>query len=279
MDRSAGRPRILRSQGGGEPASMPCTRASTSAIGSGAFTASPLVMVPAVMIAGALGGALMMLGPTWLKVKLGVDEVVTTLLLNFIMLLFVQMMVEGPLQDPMSLGWPQSMPIIPEASLPRLVERTRLHIGLVIALAAAVLVWLMMQRTTFGFEVRAVGANPHAARFAGMSTTGVMLRVGLLSGALAGLAGVGEVAGLKGFVTQDLSPGYGYSGIVVAMLAQLNPLGVVAAALFVAGVFVGADSMSRAIGVSSTIADLIVALALLTMLIASLVIRYRVRLR
>ncbi|NBC31646.1 MAG: ABC transporter permease [Alphaproteobacteria bacterium] len=246
-------------------------------IGSGTVVLSPWLMVPLVLVAGALAGALLMLGPTLLKVRLGVDEVVTTLLLNFIMLLFVQMMVEGPLQDPMSLGWPQSMPIIDEAALPRLVERTRLHIGLIVALVAALAIWLTVQRTTFGFEVRAVGANPHAARFAGMSTTGVMVRVGLLSGALAGLAGVGEVAGLKGFLTQDLSPGYGYSGIVVAMLAQLNPLGVVLAALFVAGVFVGADSMSRAIGVSNTIADLIVAIALLTMLVASLVIRYRVR--
>jgi simple sugar transport system permease protein len=104
----------------------------------------------------------------------------------------------------------------------------------------------------------------------------VMIRVGLISGALAGLAGVGEVAGLRGYLTQDLSPGYGYSGIVVAMLAQLNALGVVGAALFVAAVFVGADSMSRTLGVSSFIAQLIVATSLLTMLLSSLITRYRI---
>jgi general nucleoside transport system permease protein len=202
--------------------------------------------------------------------------VVTTLLLNFVVLLFVGMMLEGPLQDPMSLGWPQSAPLLAEASLPMLAERTRLHFGLVIALAAAVVTWLVIQRTAFGFELRATGANPEAAAYAGMPEGRVMLKVGLFSGALAGLAGVGEVAGLKGYLTQDLSPGYGYAGIVVATLAQLGPLAVIVAAIFVAGVFVGADSMSRAIGVSSYIANLIVATALLTMLLAGLVTRYRI---
>jgi simple sugar transport system permease protein len=218
-----------------------------------------------------------MLGPTWLRQRLGVDEVVTTLLLNFVVLLFVGLLLEGPLQDPMSLGWPQSPPVQDAATLPRLVARTRLHAGLLLALVAAVLVWIYLERTVWGFETRAVGANPQAAAYAGMPVTAVMLRTGLLSGALAGLAGAGEVLGLKGYLTQDLSPGFGYSGIVVAMLAQLNPLAVVPAALFVAGVFVGADGMSRTVGVPSYIADLVVALALLTMLLAGLVTRYRVR--
>jgi simple sugar transport system permease protein len=135
----------------------------------------------------------------------------------------------------------------------------------------------MIQRTRFGFRLRAVGANRDAARFAGMPVNRVMLTVGLLSGALAGLAGVGEVAGLKGYLTQDLSPGYGYAGIVVATLAGLNPIAVLLSALFVAAIFVGADSMSRAIGISSYLADLIVATSLLTMLLAGLVTRYRIR--
>lgn len=107
----------------------------------------------------------------------------------------------------------------------------------------------------------------------------MILRVGLISGGLAGLAGVGEVAGLKGYLTLDLSPGFGYSGIVVAMLAQLNALAVIVSALFIAVVFVGADFMSRSIGVSSYLANLIVATSLLTMLLASLATRYRLRLR
>jgi len=250
---------------------------AAAAVGSGALALPEGLLLPAVVLAGALAGALLLLGPALLKVRLGVDEVVTTLLLNFVVLLFVQMMLEGPLQDPMGMGWPQSPPVLPAAELPKLLPRTRLHVGLVLALALAVLMWLYTQRTVWGFEARAVGANVEAARYAGMPVGRVFLRTALLSGGLAGLAGVSEVAGLKGYLTQDLSPGFGYAGIVVAMLAQLNPLGCIASALFVAAVFVGADSMSRALGVSSYLANLIVATALLTMLLATLVTHYRIR--
>jgi simple sugar transport system permease protein len=138
-----------------------------------------------------------------------------------------------------------------------------------------VVVWFVVTRTIWGLELRATGLNARAARFAGMPVERIFWRTALISGALAGLAGVGEVAGLKGYLTQDLSPGYGYAGIVVAMLAQLHPLGVLLAALYVAAVFVGADSMSRALGISSYIANIIVATSLLTMLIAGLAVRFR----
>jgi simple sugar transport system permease protein len=244
-------------------------------VGSGRFDGPAPLMIATVLVAGALAGALMMLLPTLLKVKLGADEVVVTLLLNFVVALFVQMMIEGPMKDPMSLGWPQTEQILDSATLPKLIEKTRVHAGLIVALVAAVGVHLLLKRTTVGFEIRAVGAGPQAARFAGMRVTAAMLTVGALSGALAGLAGVGEVAGLKGYLTADLSPGYGYAGIVVAMLAGLSPIGVIAAALYVAAVFVGADSMSRAINVSSYIANLVVALALLTVLLSGVFLRFR----
>ena len=250
---------------------------AAAAVGSGALGLPEGLLLPAVVLAGALAGALLLLGPALLKVRLGVDEVVTTLLLNFVVLLFVQMMLEGPLQDPMGMGWPQSPPVLPAAELPKLLPRTRLHVGLVLALALAVAMWLYTRRTVWGFEARAVGANVEAARYAGMPVGRVLVRTALLSGGLAGLAGVSEVAGLKGYLTQDLSPGFGYAGIVVAMLAQLNPLGCIGSAMFVAAVFVGADSMSRALGVSSYLANLIVATALLTMLLATLVTQYRIR--
>jgi general nucleoside transport system permease protein len=250
---------------------------AAAAVGSGALGLPDGLLLPAVVLAGASAGALLLLGPALLKVRLGVDEVVTTLLLNFVVLLFVQMMLEGPLQDPMGMGWPQSPPVLPAAELPKLLPRTRLHVGLVLALVLAVLMWLYTKRTVWGFEARAVGANVDAARYAGMPVGRVLVRTALLSGGLAGMAGVSEVAGLKGYLTQDLSPGFGYAGIVVAMLAQLNPLGCIASALFVAAVFVGADSMSRALGVSSYLANLIVATALLTMLLATLVTHYRIR--
>ena len=134
----------------------------------------------------------------------------------------------------------------------------------------------MLSRTVWGFRVRAVGENSVAAGYAGIPVNRSLFMVAIFSGALAGLAGVSEVAGLKGYLTADLSPGFGYTGIVVAMLAGLSPLGVVLAALFIASVFVGADSMSRAMGVSSYLADLVVALSLLSVLIGGFVTRFRV---
>ncbi len=248
-------------------------------LGSGAIDAPSWILIPTLLLAGAAAGALLMAIPTVLKLRFSVDEVVTSLLLNFVVLLFVSMMLEGPLKDPMALGWPQSESIVDAGTLPALIARTRVHAGLIIALVMAVIIHVIMARTVWGFEIRAVGSNPSAARFAGMSTTAVMLRVGLVSGALAGLAGVGEVAGLKGYLTHDLSPGFGYSGIVVAMLAGLHPLGVVVSAFFVAAVFVGADSMSRAVGVPSYIANLTVAVALLAVLVGGVLTRYRIRLQ
>jgi simple sugar transport system permease protein len=224
-----------------------------------------------------LAGAALLLLPALAKTRLAVDEVVTTLLLNFVALLFVSMMLDGPMKDPAAMGWPQSLPIPAELEFPRLLERSRVHWGLVLALALAAALRVVDLRTTFGYEMRAVGANAAAARFAGISVDALMVKTALLSGALAGLAGVSEVAGRAGYLTLDMSPGYGYSGIVIAMLAGLNPLGVVAAALFVAGVLVGADSMSRAIGVPTYLADVIVSVSLLAMLVAAMLARYRLR--
>ncbi|MCX5495666.1 ABC transporter permease [Kaistia dalseonensis] len=234
-------------------------------------------LIPALMVAGAVAGAILLLVPLALRLRFGVDEVVTTLLLNFVAVLFVSMMIEGVLKDPLAFGWPQSVPIVGDASLPKLIARSRLHIGLLIAVGLALLIWLIQSRTLFGLESRAAGLNPSAARFAGVSLTGVLVKVACLSGGLAGLAGAIEVMGVKGYVTTDLSPGFGYTGIVVAMLAGLHPLGVVVAALFVATMFVGADGMSRALGVPSFIADVIVSLSLLTMLVGLFLTSYRIR--
>lgn len=249
------------------------------AVGAGVIELPAPVMVPLILLAGFAAGALALIGPGLARTLLGADEVVTTLLLNFVILLFVQMMLEGPMKDPLSLGWPQSAPIIAEGVLPQLVTGLRTHGGLVIALVLAALLQVLVGRTVFGFELRATGENAEAARYAGIPVTATLLKVAILSGGLAGLAGASEVAGLKGYLTADLSPGFGYSGIVVAMLAGLSPLAVVPAALFVAGIFVGADSMSRTLGISNYFADLVVALCLLGVLIGSLATRYEISFR
>lgn len=250
---------------------------SVGGLHGGDGLALPLwVLFPLMMLAAALAGALLLLGPALMKQRLGVDEVVTTLLLNFIVLLLVSALLDGVMKDPLAMGWPQSVSLIPELELSRLIEGTRVHSGLIGAVLLALLVWALFRYTVLGFDIRAVGANARAAAFAGVPVTRTIVRVALLSGALAGLAGAIEVAGRAGYVTLDMSPGYGYSGIVIAMLAGLNPLGVIAAGVFVAGVLVGADSMSRAIGVPTYLADVIVAVALLSVLVATLLAQYRV---
>jgi len=242
--------------------------------------ALPSSLLFALMIAAACAaGALLLWVPAWLKLRLGVDEVVTTLLLNFIVLLLVSAMLDGPMKDPTALGWPQSVELRDDLQLDKLVPRTRVHMGLVYALVAAAILAFVVRATTLGFEMRAVGANARAAAFAGVPVARTMALVAVISGGLAGLAGAIEVAGRTGYVTLDMSPGYGYSGIVIAMLAGLSPLGVVAAAVFIAGVLVGADSMSRGVAVPTYIADVIVAVSLVSMLVATLFVRYRVRLR
>ncbi len=248
-----------------------------AAVAVGTLDAPPALLFPAMLAAASIAGALLLLGPAWAKSRLGVDEVVTTLLLNFIVLLFVSAMLDGPMKDPGAMGWPQSAALPDTLQLDKLLERSRVHTGLLLALGAALACWALLRFTTAGFAVRAVGANPRAAAFAGVPVRATMLGVALLSGALAGLAGAVEVAGRTAYVTLDMSPGYGYSGIVIAMLAMLHPLGVVAASVFVAGMLVGADSMSRAVGVPTYIADVIVAVALIAMLVATMLTQYRVR--
>ncbi|WP_375690043.1 ABC transporter permease [Pseudooceanicola sp. LIPI14-2-Ac024] len=229
------------------------------------------------LAAGAVAGMILLLIPLGLRLRFGVDEVVTTLLLNFVAVLFVSLMIEGAMKDPMAFGWPQSVPVTENAELPKLMARSRLHLGLVIAVGMAIFVWWLQSRTVFGMRARAAGLNPRAAAFAGVPLGRTLIAVACLSGGLAGLAGAIEVMGVKGYVTTDLSPSYGYSGIVIAMLANLNPIGVIAAALFSAVMFVGADSMSRALSIPSYIADVTVALSLLTMLVAIFFAQYRIR--
>lgn len=190
-----------------------------------------------IVVAGFIAGGILLLLPALLKTLVDVDEVVTTLLLNFIVLLFISYLIEGPLKDPAALGWPQATPLITEAELPRLFGRA--HLGSVIAILSAIVVWVLNSRAVWGYEMKAVGANQRVARFVGIPIKKVILYTALLSGGLAGVAGVSEVAGIKGYLTLDLSPGFGYTGIVVAMLAQLHLLGVIISAVFIAAIYVG----------------------------------------
>jgi len=252
---------------------------AATALGTGMFDMPPFLMIPFLFAVGALAGGATLMLPVYLKTKLKVDEVVSTLLLNFVVLLFVSYLLEGPMKDPMSMGWPQAAPIVDNGVLPSLIAKTRLHIGFIVAVLAAVMVWVLMRFTIWGYEIRAVGNSTGAASFAGININLTVLRVALISGGLAGMAGITEVAGLKGYLTLDLSPGFGYAGIAVAMLAGLNPLGVIASAIFLAGVFVGADSMSRMIDIPTYVADVLVAACVLSVLVSLMFTQFKLKLR
>jgi simple sugar transport system permease protein len=231
-----------------------------------------------MFIAGMVGGALTALIPAVLRLKFRVDDVVSSLLLNSVVLYGLMALIEGPWKDSLS-GYPISPPIEDAANFPVFLEGTRLHLGVLVAFLAAPVVWFLIDRTVLGFKIRATGENPHAARYAGIDTGRVILTAALLSGGLAGLAGVAQVGGVHFQVMAEISPGYGYSGIVIAMLARLNPLGVVPAAIFLAAVMVGADAMSRATGVPAFIGQVVQGVALLSMLVALLLTQYRVQFR
>ncbi len=233
-------------------------------------------LVPLMILAGAAAGGLWACVPAILRTRYRVDDVVSSLLLNSVIFYAMTALLDGPWKDPLS-GYPDSPDILMEAEFPILLQGTRLHLGVLLAVVAAPAIWWVMRRTTLGFMIRAVGENPVASRYAGIQPGAVILKAALLSGALAGLAGVGEVGGLHMQVMAGISPGYGYTGIVIAMLARLNPLGIIPAALFFAVTVTGAESMSRATGVPVFLAEVIQGTALLAMLVALLFNTYRIR--
>jgi len=233
-------------------------------------------LVPLMIAGGALAGSVWALLPAVLKTRYKVDDVVTTLLLNFVIYYGMMALLDGPWKDPLS-GYPDSPDIRTQAEFPILLRATRLHLGVLLAAFAAAGAWLILRHTTLGFEIDAVGENPKAARYAGIDIAAVILLTAAVSGALAGLAGVGEVAGIHFQVMAGLSPGYGYTGIVIAMLARLNPIGVVPAAVFFAIIITGAEAMSRATGVPVFLADVIQGMSLITMLAALMLTQYRIR--
>jgi simple sugar transport system permease protein len=210
----------------------------------------PILAVPLVLGAGALAGALWVLGPALMRVRLGIDEVVTTLLLNPVALLLVQGLLNGPWRDPVT-QFPESPRIAASAELPRLVARSRLDLGFVLAVVVIVVAGWVLARTPVGLRLRAVGLSPHAARFAGIAVERTLLRVALVSGAVAGLGGAVLVAGIQHRLTSGISESFGYTGIVVAMLGGLWMPGVLLAGLLLGDINVGADSASRSLDIPS----------------------------
>jgi ABC-type uncharacterized transport system permease subunit len=223
-------------------------------------------------IAGVLWAAL----PAVLKVKLAVDEVVTTLLMNTVILYLISFLLNGVWRDPVS-GWPQSPQIAASTVLPKLVERSRLHLGFLVAWMVIAIIWIVMYRLPFGLKMRAAGLGQAAARFAGVNIGRTILISALVSGGIAGLAGVSEVAGIHFHLIEAISPGYGYTGIIVALLGGLNPWGVSLAALFIGLIETGAQSVSRALGVPIYLGNVVEAVLLLVTLSILVLQNFRIK--
>ncbi len=224
------------------------------------------LLVPVVLIGAAVAGGLWALAPTVMKLRLGVGEVITTILLNFVAIHTASLMVHGPLQE--SRGIFLQSDVLPEAArIPSLVPGTRLHLGFGLAVLLAIGLAALDRRTAFGFRLRAVGASPSAASVSGRIRTGRVIAVAFLaSGALAGLAGGIEIGGVTFALHERLSPGWGYTAIAVALLAGLHPLGIIATALLFGALQAGAASMQRDAGIPAAWASVVEALVILAVL-------------
>ena len=241
------------------------------------FPDSPAAaLIPAMMIAGLIGGAVWGFIPGVLRGYLGANETITSLMLNYVAILLADYLVLGPWKNPLGFGFPGTKEFPEAAFLPR-YGSYRVHLGLVFGVAAALLLWVALRRTRWGYELGVMGESPRAARYAGMRTRRQIVVVMALSGALAGLAGMSEVAGIAHQLQRNLSPGYGYTAILVAWLARLDPLGIIGVSFLLAAVLVGGDQLQLAVGLPSSVAPMLQGTILFFLLGGEALTRYRVR--
>ncbi len=237
----------------------------------------PSLVIPTLVAAGFAGGALWALVPAVLKARWNVNEIITTLMFNYVAIIFMEHLYFGPWRDPMGMGFPGTAMFPQAAWLPRFFQ-TRIHLGLFIALAAAAALYTALAYTPWGYRVRVIGLSDRAARYAGFAFGRQQVIVMLLSGGLAGLAGMGEVCGIHMRLQQGLAVGYGYDGIIIAFLARLNPAAVPVAAVLLAGLIVGGDQLQTATHLPSSISLVLEGALLLAVLGSSFFNRYRIRL-
>lgn len=211
-----------------------------------------LVHVPLALLGGFLFGAIWGMVPGYLKAYRGVNEVITTLLLNYIAQNLVSYAVSHPMKEP-GAPTPFSPMIAPSARLPVILPQTQVHAGIVLGLTATVILWIVFARSPVGYQIETVGQNPTAARYAGISVERTILLVMALAGGLAGLAGAGEVMGLKYRLFENFSPGYGFDAIAIAFLSRGNLAGIALISLFFGALRSGANVMQRSAGIPVTV--------------------------
>ncbi|PWC43837.1 ABC transporter permease [Azospirillum sp. TSO22-1] len=235
-------------------------------------------VLPLMVLGGVAGGMLWAAIPAWLKLRFNASEILTSLMLTYVALLLLNYLINGPYRDPEGFAFPESRMFEPDATLPHLIQGTRVHLGSLFALLAVAGGWVLMSRTFIGFQIRVIGLTPAAAGYAGFNEKRIVWLTLLLSGGLAGLAGLGEVAGPIGQITPSISPGYGFTAIIVAFLGRLHPVGILLAGLLMALSFIGGEAAQIALGLPKAITGVFQGMLLFFLLACDVLIRYRVRL-
>jgi ABC-type uncharacterized transport system permease subunit len=233
--------------------------------------------LPLMLLMGAAGGALYALIPAILKTRFGTNEILTSLMLAYAALLFLDWIVRGPWRDPMAFGFPNTRSFSDAALLP-FIGSGRLNASALIALAVVLALSVFMARTLKGFEIRVIGESPRAGAFAGFSAKRMTIFAFALSGALAGLAGIMEVASVIGKLQPVISPGYGFTAIIVAFLGRLSPIGILLAGFVIALSYLGGEAVQSGLGVSSRMAQVLQGVLLFFVLACDTLILYRIRL-
>lgn len=236
----------------------------------------PIISLPIIFLFGFIGGALWGLIPALLKTKLGVDEIISTLMLNFIAIYILQYLVYAPWRDP-AAQQNFSLPFPDVLHMARLIPGLRLHFGLILALLCVPLVIIIMKRSVLGYEIRVLGGSKEAARYGGIDITRTTLKIGLLSGGLAGLAGMSEIFGIQLRVLDGFSLGFGFTAIMVAFLARNNALGVLIMSIFFGAIIEGGDAMKRGVGIPEAVSSALMGLILVFVLVIEMVLFLRKR--
>ncbi|MEO6395587.1 MAG: ABC transporter permease [Devosia sp.] len=232
-------------------------------------------ILPLMLLGGVAGGAGYAAIPAFLRVRWGVNEILTTLMLAYVSVQLLFYLVFGPWKSPTSMGQPQTVMFSADQSLPYLIPGTIVQLGTPIALVVALVAWFLMSRSVFGYQVKVVGSAPQAARHGGFSASGTIWLALLVSGGLAGLAGILEAAGPVGRLVPQFPANYGFTAIIVAFLGRLHPLGVVLAAIVLAISFVGGEVAQTTIGLPSAAVGIFQAMMLFLLLAGDILVRYR----
>lgn len=234
-------------------------------------------LIALALVAGALGGMTWAAIVAWLRDRFNANEILVSLMLVYVAELLLSWLVHGPLIDPDGFGFPQSRLFSDGFLLPAVVAGTRLHVGILLALAAAVIGWIYLSRSFAGFRLRVGGMAPMAARYAGFSSRQALWTALLVSGGLAGLAGAAEVMGPIGQLTPSVSPGYGFAAIIVAFVGRLHPIGVIFSSFIMALFYIGGELSQTRLGMPSAITGIFQGILLFALLACDVLIYNRLR--